>query len=328
VASSLKKNSRSKKRKRKAVRKKKRGSRVVVWVAALLTAALLVGAGYCLGTCRRGEHPSHTKQVPVSEKRTVSAKTHAAHPRRIPKSSQNRQVPKTDAAKRYKTVKLAYRGKRPKLAIIIDDIHTKAQLDAVTSLDFPVTPSIFPPYSRAPDTPRLATQAVHYMIHLPMESGNAKYDRQSKTLKTTFTKTQIAARVHELRRLFPRAHYINNHTGSRFTENMHAMTLLYEAMRKDGFVFIDSLTTGRSMVGKVARRYGDAYVARDIFLDNKQQTDYISRQIQKAVALAKQNGYAIAIGHPYSVTFKALRSAKPLLKEVDVVYIDAIFRRY
>ena len=317
--------------KRKKTRKRKKSGSKRVWfvVTVLLIMGALVGVGYCLGTCWAKDEAQRVEKkrhhvVKVQKKHTVKKEKAKHTSKSIVHQKREVQV----IPQQYDKVKLAYRGERPRLAIIIDDVHTKAQLDALTSLPFPVTPSIFPPYAQSPRTHRLATHAVHYMIHLPLESGNARYDRQSKTLKTTFTKAQIQARVHELRRLFPRAYYINNHTGSRFTEDMHAMTLLYEAMKKEGFTFIDSLTTGRSKVGKIAHRFGDAYVARDIFIDNKQDIGYIHGQLKKAVALAKKNGYAIAIGHPHKITLEALRRAKPLLKEVEVVYIDALFRRY
>ena len=293
-------------------------------LAVLLMMAALVGVGYCLGTCMGKENVPQKKTVVAKEKKkhVVKKEKHIIK-QHLPQKEQKQNI-----LKKYNKVKLAYRGEKPLLAIIIDDIHTKAQLDALGSLPFPVTPSIFPPYSQAPDTHKLATQAVHYMIHLPMESGNAKYDRQSKTLKTSFSKREIDARVHELRRLFPRAHYINNHTGSRFTKDTHAMNMLYEAMKRENFIFIDSVTTGGSVVKRIAHHFGDAYVARDIFMDNEHDIGYIHNQLKKAVVLAKRNGYAIVIGHPHEVTLEALRMAKPLLKDVEVVYIDDIFRRY
>jgi polysaccharide deacetylase 2 family uncharacterized protein YibQ len=76
----------------------------------------------------------------------------------------------------------------------------------------------------------------------------------------------------------------------------------------------------------VAHRYGDDYVARDIFLDNVKSIPAIHTQLKKAVRFAKKNGYAIAIGHPYRATMQALAEAKPFLKEVEVVYVDEIFR--
>jgi len=295
-------------------------------IALIAGMLALVTIGYCLGSCwhKRPAKPVPKKAVVPKTKKTVK-QSENVKPKEIKPPTQHK-VDKTVISTQGHKVKLAYRDKKPKLVIIIDDVHTEAQLNAITTLGFPVTPSIFPPYTLSPHTARLATHTVHYMIHLPMESGNEKLNRQSKTLKTNFSKTQIDARIHELRKLFPRAHYINNHTGSRFTENTRAMQLLYDALRKEGFVFIDSRTTAKTVVKKIAHRYGDAYVARDVFIDNIQNASAIRTQLKKAVALAKKKGYAIAIGHPHKATLEALRDAKPLLKEVEVVYIDDIFR--
>ena len=319
--------------KKRAGKKKKHGLKRTTWgVFILLAMVSLVGVGYCLGSCwlkesipekQSAKHKPSARKVqhklvkkPIENIRKTKSQT-------VP---EKKPVQKITSKRTSKQTKLAYRSSIPKLVIIIDDVHTKRQLQVIKALGIPVTPSIFPPYSLAKDTPKLATQTVHYMVHLPMESGNAKFDRQSKTLKTDFSQAQMDARMQELRRLFPRAHYINNHTGSKFTENAQAMKRLYLAMKKEEFCFIDSRTTGRSKVGKVAHSFGDDYVARDIFIDNVKSVPAIHRQLQKAVRLAKKNGYAIAIGHPDKVTMQALRTAKPLLKEVEVVYIDEIFR--
>ena len=320
--------------KRKKKKKNNRPKQLLKIALLLLAAALLVGIGYCLGTCGHSKMThsdisykqqiqKHIKPIPV--KKPVHETEHKPV---VKKEAQRHSSLSVHEVKEkvYPKVRLAYRGEKPKLVIIIDDVHTKAQLDAIGALGFPVTPSIFPPYSMAPHTEKLATRAVHYMIHLPLESGNAKFNTQSKTLMTTASRQAIEARVKELRKLFPRAHYINNHTGSVFTHNYHAMYMLYEAMKKEGFTFIDSRTISDSEVEKIAHTVGDAYVARDIFIDNVHSVPYIHNQLKKAVALAKRNGYAIAIGHPHKTTMEALQTAKPLLKGVEAVYIDSIFR--
>ena len=223
-------------------------------------------------------------------------------------------------------VALAYRSKRAKLVIIIDDVHTQAQINAIKALNIKVTPSIFPPYKSAPESHLLARGLKHYMIHLPMESGNVKFNTQYKTLKTSFSKKRIQSRVKEIRTLFPKAKYINNHTGSVFTANYEAMYTLYVALRKEGFVFIDSRTTGSSQVRKIAHNFGDAYVARDTFIDNVHTVPAIHKQLMDAVQLAKKNGYAVAIGHPHAITMQALGSAKTVFKDIDLVYINEIYR--
>jgi polysaccharide deacetylase 2 family uncharacterized protein YibQ len=221
---------------------------------------------------------------------------------------------------------LARRGIKPKLAIIIDDVSSAKQLKYIISLPIKVTPSIFPPYELSKSNHKLAQGLKHYMIHLPMQSGKA-YDKQYGTLKVTDSKEKMQARVKEIRRLFPTARYVNNHTGSTFTDNYNAMDILYTILRKEGFVFVDSRTTASTKVRKIAHAHGDAYVARDIFIDNKHTVSYIHKQLQKAVKIAKKKGYAIAIGHPHLVTMKALISAQDIFKDVELVYIDEIYRK-
>lgn len=223
--------------------------------------------------------------------------------------------------------KLAYRTKRPKLAIIIDDISTMGQIKNIQATGVRVTPSIFPPSKISMTSHTLARGLKHYMIHLPMESGTKQFNGQYKTLMTTFNQAQIKARVKELRTLFPTAKYVNNHTGSVFTRNYQAMNILYTELSKEGFTFIDSRTISSSVVPKLAREFNDAYVARDIFIDNQQNISYIHKQLRQAVKIAKKKGYAIAIGHPHRITMEALASAEDILKEVDLVYIDDIYKK-
>ncbi len=320
-------------RKKRSSKKKPQKSNIFVKVfLVLLAMLLLVGVGYCLGTCwqktESGPKKEYTKTVKTHYKKSVKKSgkpKEKSHP--LKRKPQATSVSEPITVQPFaKHVKLAYRGERPRLVIIIDDVHTQQQLHDIQHIGYPVTPSIFPPYTLSPHTPRLARNVVHYMIHLPMESGSAKFNTQSKTLMSGFSRSQMETRVKELRRLFPRAHFINNHTGSVFTANEAAMNRLYEAMRKEDFIFIDSRTSSKSKVGKIAHAHGDAYVARDIFLDNVHSVPAIHAQLKKAISLAKKHGYAIAIGHPHKVTIAALKSAAPLLKDVDVVYVDKIFR--
>ncbi len=258
------------------------------------------------------------KQKPSKEEKSVS---HTIVPTQ-PTVAVAKERPKAVAKERS----VAPRGgRRPKLVIIIDDVHTRAELEAIRNLPFHITPSIFPPYSLAKHTERLAEGLRHFMIHLPMESGSAQFNSQTKTLMTSFSVDQMRERVEEIRELFPQAIYLNNHTGSRFTSDYQAMRELYILLKSEGFVFVDSYTIATSKVKQIAFEEGDRYIKRDIFIDNRQTIGYIHTQLRKAVAIAQKRGYAIAIGHPHPKTIEALRRAKPILKDVDVVYIDQLY---
>lgn len=327
---------------KKRTRKKSSNSkRNILIVLALFSMVSLIAFGYFLGQ-ENSLEPKKT--VPISTEIKEKAVTHVKKitkndiPKKVPaKKVSVKKVPvkkinevKTKVAHtkliNKDNVLLAYRTKRAKLVIIIDDVHTQAQINAIKALNMKVTPSIFPPYRSVPNSHLLARGLKHYMVHLPMESSNAKFNTQYKTLKTSFTKNRIQSRVKEIRTLFPAAKYINNHTGSVFTANYEAMNVLYTALRQEGFVFIDSRTTGSSQVRKIAHDLGDAYVARDTFIDNVHTVPAIHKQLVKAVKLAKKNGYAVVIGHPHPITMKALGSAKNILKDIDLVYVDEIYR--
>ncbi len=315
-----------KKAKCKKTKKIKHQKKNIFIIVALLSVVSLVLFGYYWGQSSSFEKKAHTFNTKEKSQKIQHdlPPTQTKKPQTSPKPVVTRKEVKKE---KQKKIKLAYQGKKPRLVIIIDDVHTKAQLKAIKALDMKITPSIFPPYQLAKHTNLLVKHMKHYMIHLPMESSSKQLNRQTKTLMTYFSDERIADRVMELRYLFPNARYINNHTGSRFTSNYKAMKKLYIALKLEGFVFVDSFTVATSKVKQIAHAFGDAYVRRDIFIDNTKQVSYIHQQLKKAVKKAKKSGYAIAIGHPHKITMQALASAKQILKDVELVYIDEIYTK-
>ena len=243
-----------------------------------------------------------------------------------PKEKPPAQKPqKQQKPKKPKKPSLAYEPKRPKLVIIIDDVAYGYQVRALKSLHIPVTLSFFPPSSRHPNTPKYAKAFRHYMIHLPLEAVSFRHEEE-RTLRVGSSYGEIEKRIQEIRRQFPKARFMNNHTGSKFTADLAAMRRLVSAMQRYDFFFVDSRTTAQTKAPKVMREFGYPYIHRDIFIDNELDVARIKEQIKKAVRLAKRKGYAIAIGHPHKKTIEALRASKGVLKEVRLVYIDELFK--
>ncbi len=264
------------------------------------------------------QNPKATKEL--SEKKVASKEIQTSVKPLLEKVKEEKVTPKI--VKKELKVRVIKSVGKPKLVIIIDDVSNARQLKKIQALHMKITPSIFPPSERSMTSHTLARGLKHYMIHLPMESGSKQFNKQYKTLKITFTKAEIIARAKELRVLFPTARYVNNHTGSVFTNDYKGMLTLYSALKKEGFMFVDSRTIASTKVPKIVKKFGDAYVARDAFIDNVHNVKTIHKQLRKAVETAKKKGYAIAIGHPHAVTMKALSEAKGILKDVELVYID------
>ncbi len=264
------------------------------------------------------QKPQKTKEL--AEKKVSDKEIETTVKPLLKKVKEEKVIP--ERVKKEPTVRIVKSIGKPKLVIIIDDVSNAKQLKKIQALHMKITPSIFPPSERSMSSHTLARGLKHYMIHLPMESGSKQFNKQYKTLKTTFTKEEIIARAKELRVLFPTARYVNNHTGSVFTDDYKGMLTLYMALKKEGFMFVDSRTIASTKVPNIVKKFGDAYVARDAFIDNVHNVKSIHKQLRKVVEKAKKKGYAIAIGHPHAVTMKALLEAKDILKDVELIYID------
>ncbi|MCI7102955.1 MAG: divergent polysaccharide deacetylase family protein [Campylobacter sp.] len=216
----------------------------------------------------------------------------------------------------------------PKLAIIMDDISTKAQVRELKKLSIKVTPSIFPPEKEHPKTAELAKEFSVYMVHLPLQALNYTNEK-ANTLHTGDSKEKISQRIKDIKKDFKGVKYINNHTGSDFTSDFKSTLALLAELKNSEIYFIDSLTTNKSTVLDASKKLGLKYAYRDVFLDNEQNVSKILKMINKAVAVAKKDGVAIAICHPYKSTFEALKIAqKDAFNGVEVVYVDKIYEYY
>ena len=216
----------------------------------------------------------------------------------------------------------------PKLAIIMDDISTNAQASELKKLSIKVTPSIFPPEKEHPKTAELAKEFSVYMVHLPLQALNYTNEK-ANTLRTGDSKEKISQRIKDIKKDFKGVKYINNHTGSGFTSDFKSTLALLAELKNSEIYFIDSLTTNKSTVLDASKKLGLKYAYRDVFLDNEQNVSKILKMINKAVAVAKKDGVAIAICHPYKSTFEALKIAqKDAFNGVEVVYVDKIYEYY
>ncbi len=215
-----------------------------------------------------------------------------------------------------------YAGK-PKLAIIIDDVSFLNQVRLIEKIPFKVTPSFFPPTKFHPNTVELSNRFRFAMIHLPLEAVGFIHP-EPKTLLVGDSKNTILNRIKQIKKEFPKIHYYNNHTGSKFTSNLKAMQILLSIMKREKIHFLDSRTTAETKAGIVSSKLHVKLLSRDVFLDNIAKPKDIINQLKKAVIIAKRQGYAIAIGHPHPNTLKTLIGAKPYLKGVKLVYVDEL----
>lgn len=244
---------------------------------------------------------------------TQSDKSEFFEPKKPIKDSKKRAIANSDEVK-----------KKPKMAIIMDDMAYPSQLESLHHLRLKITPSFFPYNSDNKLTPKMATQEPFYMVHLPLE---ALYFYQSphRWIKVGEDKAEIRQYIQQIKHDFPHLKFINNHTGSKFTASYQDMKNLIEILREYDIDFVDSRTTTQTKAGEIYAQMQRPLLSRGVFLDNKNNVEDILNQIRKAINKAKKDGYVIVICHPHKNTFEALKIAKKsLLSQVDLVYIKDI----
>ena len=228
------------------------------------------------------------------------------------------------APSRVKRTQKIISSNKPKLAIIIDDVSVASHVKAIKDLGYNLTMSFLPPSKGRPHSAKLAARENFYMVHLPMEAQNFSAE-EPNTLRVSHTQDEISSRIREIKQMFPKVKYINNHTGSKYTEDESAMNRLILAMNSNNISFVDSRTTSKTQAPKVMKNFALKYVARDVFLDHHMEKSYVKKQIKEAISIAKTEGMAIAIGHPHKNTILALKESRELFKEVDLVFLNKVY---
>jgi len=159
-----------------------------------------------------------------------------------------------------------------------------------------------------------SSKGLDVILHMPMEPRELSYHNPGgDALLVAMSSQEIKARFEEGLKSVPGAIGVNNHMGSRFTEDEARMREILKIIKKKELIFVDSRTTSKSVAGKVARELGVPSADRNVFLDNTRNVEYIKGQLREAAMVAQKNGKAIAIGHPYPETIKALKEAVPAL---------------
>jgi hypothetical protein len=115
---------------------------------------------------------------------------------------------------------------------------------------------------------------------------------------------------------------VNNHMGSRLTEDEEVMRLILTMLKERRLFFLDSYTSPRSVVSEVARELGIPTASRHVFLDHEPEgADYVAAQMDRLVAVARRHGEAIGIGHPRPSTIAALQEHLPKLAEAGITVV-------
>jgi polysaccharide deacetylase 2 family uncharacterized protein YibQ len=228
-------------------------------------------------------------------------------------------------------VQVRHIGKRPMIAIVIDDAgvaqaHTRRAIQLPAPLTF-----AFIPYSR--DLERQARYAHsrghELLLHIPMEPTSAEADPGYNALLTSLSRDEIMRRFRWALSRFDGYVGVNNHMGSKFMARSDLVRPILQEIESRGLLFLDSRTDHTTVGGKLAEDMGMPHASRNVFLDNELDPGKIRRQLAELEKVARERGEAIAIGHPHDVTIDVLARWIPQArrKGFQLVPVSAIVKK-
>ena len=196
-------------------------------------------------------------------------------------------------------------------------------------LNIPITASILP------DTPFAVEEAnevknygLEAMIHLPMEPKNSNHyhSNRLKVIGLHSKVDEVDQIIKRAKQIIPNAKGINNHEGSLITSKREIMTEILQLIKKEGLFFIDSRTASDTVAYDIAKQLNIKTAYRDVFLDSFTSYIHSMEQIERLIKIAKQKGKAIAIGHPFDSTIRAIKDSIEIIRrnQIKIVFVSQI----
>jgi len=219
------------------------------------------------------------------------------------------------------------------IAIVIDDFgnHMKGTQEM---LDMPVhfTAAIMP---FMPST-KLDAEEAHrrghdVIVHMPLEPMKGKKEWLGPgAITVDLSDEEIRTRVINAIADVPYAVGMNNHMGSKATADERVMRIILSVCKEKGLFFLDSRTTHKSVIPKIADELGVKHLSNKIFLDDVYSEAHVAGQVAKMKKMLEQYDRIITIGHvgpPGKHTAAVLKRSIPTMapttrfvKLTDLVY--------
>jgi len=219
------------------------------------------------------------------------------------------------------------------VALVIDDFGSHREgVEEIINLGIPLTVAVMPfqPYSRS-DAKAAHNAGLEVILHIPMEPKYGKPDWLGpKGITCNLSDKEIKSRIRTGLKELKWAAGMNNHMGSKATQDRRVMKAVLQVAKEEKLYFLDSKTTPKSVVAEVSQSLGVDHFERDVFLDLIKSQAEIEAQLKRLAEIALKRGYAVGIGHVGpeggSVTARAIRSMKPILqaKGVRFVYLSEL----
>ncbi|GFZ86406.1 hypothetical protein GCM10008018_35650 [Paenibacillus marchantiophytorum] len=221
-----------------------------------------------------------------------------------------------------------------RVAIVIDDFGNNMDgTKEMMNLPIPLTVAVMPFLPSSKQDAQLAHEKGHEVIlHLPMEPVRGKKSWLGPgAITTDLSNDEIHKRIVAAIDDIPYVIGINNHMGSKATADERVMKILVDICKERNLMLLDSRTTPKSVIGKLAGPQGVPFSENQLFFDDLYTYSHISKQMTRFKKLIHERETVIAIGHvgpPGKKTAQVIKEAIPAIqKEATFVTISQTIKR-
>jgi uncharacterized protein len=213
-------------------------------------------------------------------------------------------------------------GRHPRVAIVFEHAGASlAELQPIYAMHRPFALGIFPHMRYSAQIARAAqSHGLVPMLHLPMESNNpADLGPVSGIVWVRMSDTEIRSVVEGDLDSVPGVVGVDNHGGSRATEDPRVMRAALAVVKARGLWFEENRNSPRSVATQVAHQLGLRALRVDSYLD--QPPGGIATKLRGLIVTARRDGWAVGVGHIATGTPQVVRR---LLPEFDRAGVEIV----
>jgi len=215
---------------------------------------------------------------------------------------------------------------RGTISIIIDDFgfSLNATVQGYLEMSPDITCAIIPGQLYTESVSRLADSlGFEVLVHMPLESYGESYGaHESYLLSSRLNQEAVSQRINRAFHEMPMAVGMNNHQGSKATEDLQLMKSIARTLQGSNRCFVDSYTSPASCAFMTMRQFGVPTEVRQVFLDHEPTEIYVRAQLDSLIVLSHRMPVAIGIGHATrDITLQVLQREIPRLKALGYRFL-------
>ncbi|GMO33678.1 MAG: hypothetical protein Ta2B_14100 [Termitinemataceae bacterium] len=291
--------------------KKKSGKKESAAAAVISTAIILLGFAFFVTTSNfiHGRNSGTTKTVTTKPKKAknVIAKAESENTSSKKKSKNKTSNTQTKTSKnKTPTTQPIYPPipvpeQKGTIVFMLDDAgNNLPELEPFLRFPGPLTIAVLPALPNSVEAARrIRSRGKTVFLHQPMESLSGQ-DPGPGAIYTGMSREEVlyvlAKNVNEVGPVAG----INNHQGSKATQDKMIMDAVLDFCKENNLVFLDSRTTASTVVPLLAAEKGIKILQRSIFLDNEPHPEMMQDQIDAGLKLLSKQDTVVMIGHTWS----------------------------